>query len=159
MKLVKVFSSETEVKMAAGLLQSQNIFPFINGAKDYTAHVLGGSQGRYELSVPPEEFEKASTILSSADLNLISVNDDEALSPEDQALAALKKSIYFSLLAGVLIIPLIFNYYSLKQASVFYQFEKRPFTRLLWMSLIIIINSFSLALWGYYLHNYLGIKF
>lgn len=107
--------------MAKDFLAAQNIMSEIDGARDYTSHVIGGLSGTFKLKVNSEDSTKAIQLLNELESasHQTEISKASISSPVETASenSYLKKSIILSLMATV-ILPIIFN------VAAFLQFKK-----------------------------------
>lgn len=140
MQKLKQFNSLTEVHLAKNYLQSNGVHSEVVGVKEYASHVLGGDEGRYDLLVEDEVLGKANDLLELLEKNA------EPRSPESTAQNHFKKAVFFAI-GAVLILPLVFNYVSLKNLSLYRQYEANE-SKKLWATLIVMILQIpTLILW------------
>lgn len=71
MQTIKTFSDKLEAAMAKDFLAAQNIMSEIDGARDYTSHVIGGLSGTFKLKVNSEDSTKAIQLLNELECPLL----------------------------------------------------------------------------------------
>lgn len=145
--MVKVaeFGNETEAHLAKDYLESKDIPARILGAKEYTAHVLGGGAGHFELMVDPINLQLAQRWLAEIQQN--SETPSEVLEPDH-----FRRAIFYVVVATI-ILPLIFNYASLVQARKFWiQSDKGTVARLK-LALILVLQLLPFSLIGFYIYT------
>jgi len=138
MKKFKRFSDQLEAQMAAQLLRAHGIEAEVFGAKEYTSILLGSSIGSFDLLVPEEKFSQVAELLRQ---ELLIANDEplEMARPE----LYFKKAMLYSVFSLILL-PVVFNYYSLKNLQHYLQVEKKPSSRRRVVFLILILQIPSL---------------
>ncbi len=105
-KVLKVYISALETSLAKGFLESHGLHPTFHGAKEYSAHITGLDNGRYELLIPNEEYETAHELLMQQSAPQLVRGDDES------GTSPMKKSIYAFLLSLV-VVPVLGNIFSM----------------------------------------------
>ncbi len=116
MKLVAVFHNELEASLARDRLTSVGIMAHVIGAKEYTSHVLGGGEGRYELLVPAEDFDRA-----TQSLNGLVPAFPPSIKPEPPLIPDYFRRAVFYGLAGLIVLPGVFNVVSLINAELYWR--------------------------------------
>jgi hypothetical protein len=150
MKTVAVFSSGFEAHLIAGKLESDGFTVFLNGAREYVAVLAGGDLGRYELQVPDDEVEDVTKTLAQYKKDaekyepvFIAVDADPNAKPVvDTPGWLLKKAVFFSVM-GITPIPLVFNYYSMQNATKYARLEKSKAKKIFWLTFITLTNAIS----------------
>lgn len=115
-------SSESEAHIKRDYLLNHGIICAVLGAKDYASIVVGGDgQGRYRLMVTEQDLDRARQLLRQA--NMKPVPSEKArqaaalaglMMQKPQRHSRFKKAIMYAI-AAPLILPIVFNYASLKQ--------------------------------------------
>jgi hypothetical protein len=116
MKLLRKFTDETEARLAENLLRSHGVEAHVIGAKEYTSHVIGGTQGNYQLYTHPQDEPAAQAIL--ANIQAVTLNS-EPLLPN-----YFRKAIIYAF-AAMVIFPLLFNVVSLINARAYWKHSDR----------------------------------
>ena len=150
MEILRVFQSEIEARMAAGVLESAGIRVHINGSRSYASHITGALEGRYELRVEQANIEAASQILQSKAHENMKSNVIEGQAQKDQMTSMdtnryLLQSLFHIVLAA-LALPLVANFFSLKCLSQYQKGETQIFKRVSWSIAIYFANAFTLYL-------------
>ncbi len=140
MQKVKHFSSQTEAHLAANYLGSHGVHAEVLGAKEYTSHVLGGDLGRYDLLVEDEVFGKANDLLEALEKSA------DGIRSEVGAQNYLKKAVFFAI-GAMLILPVIFNYVSLKNLSLYLKTQTHAGKRWLTTVLVVFLQIPALVIW------------
>ena len=133
-----VFDNETEAFLAKNFLLNKDIKAEIVGSKEYTAHVLGGGAGHFELMVDPINLVLAQTLLAA----LNGPTDRETQPPIANHF---RRAIFYALVAAI-ILPLIFNYASLVQAARFWRTSDKGAVAMGKMGIIISLQLLPLIL-------------
>lgn len=120
--------------MAAQLLESNGIPTEILGAKEYTSILLGSEMGSFDLLVADEKWSEANEILKH-ELSLAKKPEIELSRPQ----LHFKKAVIYSLFA-MLMLPIVFNFYSLKHLQYYLQVEKNKTKRIRASILIIALQ-------------------
>ncbi len=153
MKKVARFASHTQAFLTSQLLLSRGIKSEIVGSREYSSIVVGSDEGRFDLMVDWQDETESLKILKEIDSQTIS--DKDRLRPT--ANSYLKKAITHALLACVLI-PIVFNYASLKALGEFRKLETDE-NRKLMMTIFVILLQLPTFFITYYLIKHLGTDF
>ncbi len=108
---VAVFNNETEAHLAKDFLRNRDIKAEIVGSKEYSAHILGGGAGHFELMVEPGNSIQARTLLSE-----LNQPETTATTPTPNYF---RRAVFYAFVAAI-VLPLIFNYASLVQCQRFW---------------------------------------
>lgn len=133
MKKIRVFAHQSEAHLAKSLLASHNIRAEILGAKEYTAHVLGGDLGNYSLMVFENDFAEAKKIIDE-----VLVKDMILAKPAGRP-NHFKKGVLFAL-GAPLLIPVVFNYISLHHAYKYWENSHKETGDMLKVAFIVALN-------------------
>lgn len=133
LKLVRL-NSEREALMLTESLKSQGIESRFQGSKEYTSIVLGTDQGYYDVYVNPEKFIDAQKFMKSLLLQSV---PSESLKPT--AKAYLKKAVVCAFLA-IFLLPIVFNFVSLKNLNLYLKSEPSAANRTLWLILVLLLQ-------------------
>lgn len=147
LKLVRL-NSEREALMLTESLKSQGIESRYQGSKDYTSIVLGTDQGYYDVYVNSEKFTEAQSFMKSL---LIQSAPSETLKPT--AKAYLKKSVVCAFLA-IFLLPIVFNFVSLKNLNLYLKSEPHAATRTLWLIIVVLLQIPSVMMLYMIFHTY-----
>lgn len=146
MKQLRVLDDETEAQMMQGLLRANGIETMIVGSKDYMAHYAGGASGRYVLQVAATDLVPANQIL--ADLNR---TQEPAAPPVERNHFA--RAVVLALL-GMTFLPIVLNFYSLRNAFKFWQSSAKDLLAVVKMILIFVLQvPIALIVWFYWRYN------
>jgi hypothetical protein len=130
MKRVREFMDQTEALMAKDYLGAHGIQAELTGAKDYSTHVVGGTQGRYVLSVDETDAAPAEELLKKSNVSLADETESSASGTE----IALKKAVMYAFIAIVLL-PILGNWISLREA-IRYARSENSSKKWMWLFLI-----------------------
>ena len=148
MKVVKTYISGTEAQIRSGRLTADGIKNQVQGGRAYTSVVLGGTDGRWQILVNEEDFERASEILRDSPIAAV---EEPSLDPRPH----LKKAVMFACFA-ILFAPILFHVFSIQQAMIYWRIEHDFKTKLMWTCLLVILYAASgPGLWFIFTH-YLG---
>lgn len=131
MKKLREFVDQTEAIFARDFLQSQGIPTELHGSRDYSTHIVGGTQGRYVLSVSEDRWDEAHGLLRESTIQIASETDHLRQLPE----VALKKAVMFSIIAMVLL-PILANWISIRETIKFAKLEKPSRRKWIWIFVI-----------------------
>lgn len=135
--------------MVQSFLQSQGLDCNVVGAREYSAIVAGGTEGRYHIMVPTEQLEEARRLLRELRVR-------EAVAHIDPpAPNHLRKAVFFAF-AAAFILPIVFNYASLTHARIYWKKSPRDWRAKLNLALILILQAPPLLLAAYILHEYVA---
>lgn len=131
---VKTFDNETEAHLAKDYLQVREITAQIVGAKEYTAHILGGGAGHFELMVDPIHLQMARDLLAQ-------LNGPEALAIAEakEPPNYFRRAIFYAFTAAI-VLPIVFNYASIVNAVHFWKNSKRDLVAVLKLILIGLLQ-------------------
>ncbi len=142
MTKLRVFAHQTEALIAKSLLESHGIRAEVIGAKEYSTHVLGGDFGHYTLVVSQDNLARAQKIIDE-----IMAKDMPLVKPPER-INHFKKGVVFALLAPILI-PVYFNYISLRHAWTYWENSRQDRTDRLKVALIVLLNiPTPFIVWG-----------
>ncbi len=145
MKVVKTYISGTEAQIRSGRLTADGITNQLQGGRAYTSVVLGGTDGRWQILVNEEDFERASDILKDSPIAAV---EEPSLNPRPH----LKKAVMFACFA-ILFAPIIFHIFSIQQALRYWHLELHFKTKLMWSGLLLLLYVASLpGLWFIFTH-------
>lgn len=117
---LRVFTDHTEALMARDYLENEGIRCQISGVREYTSVVMGGDFGQYQIEVSPEDFARASQLLTAKDLeSQASLDTLTTKSPQFY----LRRAVMYAICALV-VIPIIGNYISIRQ--LWFYVKMRP---------------------------------
>ncbi|MCB0362225.1 MAG: hypothetical protein KDD35_05870, partial [Bdellovibrionales bacterium] len=123
MKELKIFSDLTEATMARDFLLSRGIQATIDGAKNYSSHVVGGTFGRYVLRVEIDQFNDAQELLpkdkTENNKNKLSSEfkrDQQSFNRDSESVTQVqnllpdyfRRSLFFAF-ASMVVLPIVFN--------------------------------------------------
>ena len=131
MKQVREFMDQTEAVMAKDYLLVHGIESELRGAKDYSTHVMGGTQGRYFLCVDEGDFNKAHELLTRSNLKVASQIEH----PTEISEVALKKAVMFAFIAMILL-PVLGNWISFREARKYARITKDSTKKWIWLVVI-----------------------
>lgn len=139
----------TEAQIYSGLLESHGIENRIGGAQHYTTIVLGGSGGDFYIYVDEGDVQSAKGYLDEARKNSLEFSVPYSTN-------YFKKAVMLGFF-GLLSVPFIFNYYSLKAWKNYLSSEDTKKQKAFWSVFILGINLVglvigSVALWGLLKH-------
>ena len=132
MKVAAEFTNETEAQLVKDLLLAENIESHIQGAKEYASIVLGGNDGRYQLLVPETDLERAQALIAS-------VQKRPFVASEPSQENYFRRAVFYEF-AAALLLPIVFNYASLKKAGEFWRHSRKDFKAQIKMLLIFILQ-------------------
>lgn len=139
---VGLYTNETEAHLARNYLAAHDIRAEIVGAKEYSAHILGGGAGRFELMVEPIH------LLSARDL-LAAVEQPNTQEPSQPA-SHFRRAVFFAVLATI-VLPLVFNFYSLREAKLMWQESERKVIDVAKLFLVGILQLFPIfVIWKFF---------
>ncbi len=113
MKLLKVFYNQTEAEIALQYLASNEISAKMQKIRGYANIITGDLSFKHSLYVEPIDYLKAKDLLTKIDTK-------ESESFERGSSNYFKKSIFFAF-AGMITIPILFNYASLVNAHRYWK--------------------------------------
>ena len=129
MRQIQTFIDQTEGTIAKEALESQGFKCELQGVRDYSSVVVGGNQGRYSLWVEDSRADEAEQILRRSSLRSVEEHATET------AEVALKKAVMFCFIA-IVMIPIIGNLVSIRQAWKYARLEKPSNKKWLWLMAI-----------------------
>lgn len=144
MKSIAEFSNETDAQLYMGLLQSNGIKSQLQGSLEYTAIVLGGTQGRFKVTVAEEDFAAARKLLIQP-LERLNAGSETATTV-DSPKSILKKAIFLGF-CGMIILPIVFHIFSIQKFIQYWKLEKNSSAKIFWLVFILLIylaSGFSL---------------
>lgn len=139
MTKLRTFAHQSEAHLAKSLLASHGIRSEILGAKEYTSHVLGGDIGNYTLVVNEDDLPAARKIIDEV------MAQDMILAKPAQRTNHFKKAVVFGLLAPV-IIPVVFNYFSLYHAWKYWENSRQETKDMFKVGFVLAINLLTFFL-------------
>lgn len=131
------FSTQTEAQLAQALLDSHGITATVVGAKDYSAHLLGGTGGIYHLAVDESHIEKTEEIFEALDA--------ETTTGESGAEGRHFRRAVFFACAAIIILPIAFNIASLYQGKKFWERSDRG-TKAVGKMIVILLLQIPAAI-------------
>ncbi len=140
-----VFDNETEAYLAKNFLLNKDIKAEIVGSKEYTAHVLGGGAGHFELMVDPVNLVLARGLLAA-------LNGPVVVDTQPPVADHFRRAIFYAFVAAILL-PLIFNYASLVQAVRFWRASDKGAAARIKMGIIFSLQALPLILLGLMLRS------
>lgn len=135
MKKVAQFPSHTQAFLTSQMLLSRGIKSEIIGTRDYSSIIVGSDEGRYDLLVHWSDETETLRILKEIEAQTVA-DTNETPRP---AATHLKKSITHALLACVLV-PIVFNYASLKALGRYWDAEPDKNKRVMGALLVILLQ-------------------
>lgn len=124
--------------MASQYLAALGIETEIIGAQEYTTHILGGDAGRFDLMVEESDFADAQAHLGRLSLSISSEDQDSPTSK-----VYFKRAILHSFLA-IILLPVVFNYTSLKNLKRALDLETDKKRRLLMVVFVSLAQTPSI---------------
>lgn len=141
---VAVFNNETEAHLAKDFLRNRDIKAEIVGSKEYSAHILGGGAGHFELMVEPINSIQARTLL------------DELSHPEVMTTTAtpnhFRRAVFYAFVAAI-VLPVIFNYASLVQCRRFWDQSDKAGLAIARVALVLALQALPLIWLSLILHS------
>lgn len=137
---VKEFSSETEARIFVGWLESQGVKSQIQGSREYTTIVLGGTGGRFKVVVDDKDIDRVRKIL------LQPVQPESPSEVVDESPRQLLKKAIFLGFCGMLIAPVIFHIFSAQKFLRYWQLEPRLSSKFAWLIFLLTIYAASAGL-------------
>ncbi len=131
MKQIREFMDQTEALIAKEYLEVNGVHAELHGGKDYSTHIVGGTQGRYFLGVEEDLYFKADNLLKQSDLKIPQQIEHPTLLPE----VSLKKAVMFAIIA-VVFLPIIGNWISIRETINYAKVERESKKKWLWIFLI-----------------------
>lgn len=155
MKTVYIYRNEFDARLASGKLESEGIKTLVVGAREYHSVVAGGLEGRYEVQVADEDYDAAVTILAVTKYAAASDRtpgyvESDVLAPSPSR--ALKRAVMFAVL-GIVLLPVIFNYFSILHAARYARLETKAGRKTLWLSIIAALNLVMVYVVGMLVKN------
>lgn len=151
MQRLEVVHQQSEALLIQSFLKAQGIDCNVVGARDYSAIVAGGTQGRYNLMVPEDRLEDARSLLR--EMRVREAGSD----PQTEVPAPnhLRKAVFFAF-AAAFILPIIFNYASVTHARLYWQKSAKDWRAQVSLLIIGILQLPPLILALYILRSYLN---
>ncbi len=147
MKVVKTYVSGTEAQIRSGRLTADGISNQLQGGRAYTSVVLGGTDGRWQILVNDEDYERAFEILTDPPMASV-----EQTTPEPRT--HLRKAIMFACFA-MMFAPIVFHIFSIQQAVIYWRLESDLRRKILWVSVLLFLYLASLPmLWFLYVRSH-----
>lgn len=128
MRSIRNFHDQTEAQMAASLLIANGIEAQTVGSRDYSSHIVGGTQGAYQLMVPDHQEAEARQILTQTHLM-----HAEDIRPHKNYLG---RAIFFAC-AAIVFLPVIFNIVSLLNAKTYWDYSAKD-SKAVWRMLLLL---------------------
>ena len=132
------FTSSLEAQMAAEFLIGQGINAEINGAKEYSSLALGTDAGTFNVMVSEDKLALALAALKANQLQV--VREEHILR---SANSYFKRAILFAIL-GIVLIPLVANYASLRNLQEYLNKETRWGRKISGATLVLLLQIPSL---------------
>ncbi len=146
MKVVKTYISGTEAQIRSGRLTADGIANQLQGGRAYTSVVLGGTDGRWQILVNDEDYDRAFEILTDPPMASV---EPTSLDPRPH----LRKAIMFACFA-MMFAPIVFHIFSIQQALVYWRFELDFKRKILWFSVLLVLYLASFPmLWFLYVRS------
>lgn len=151
MQSIKTFSNSIEATLARDYLRSQGVDCEINGAKEYAAHVAGGSEGHYHLLVNSEQIKLAQDLLAAT------TSEESAsagsISEKTSQSGLFAKAVALSLVSFFLL-PVIGNILSVYNGWLFFKQSKKSGRDFAKVGFIILLQGlFIFAAYKYFFSN------
>jgi hypothetical protein len=124
------FKNETEAHLAKDFLINRDIKAEILGAKEYTAHILGGGAGNFDLMVDPINVQLAQSLLAE----LQSPATSEPREPDH-----FRRAVFFAFVATI-VLPIVFNYASIRNGILFWRKSKKDGLAIAKVVLIVVLQ-------------------
>lgn len=152
MKLLTIMSSQMEARLFTDHLKAQGLKVVMSGNKEYASIITGQDQGRFEILVTEDDYDKALKV--SHELNPhLTLAKNEGETKNNNFFVYYKKSVIFALIS-IFILPIVFNISSL---YYLYQFAKHQELKTLHKSILILVSlilNISFGLIGvFFLYN------
>jgi hypothetical protein len=119
---IRTYSSRIEAQLASEFLQSQEIQTELRGSKEYASHITGNDFGSYELFVEEQFVEKARGILNGLEKPSL-----DAPTESDPSVY-FKRAVICAVIAAI-VLPIVFNFASLRYMALFRNTEKNKSRR------------------------------
>lgn len=148
MQSFKKFSDKQEAMIVQQMLKSNGIEAEVYGAKEYGAHVTGIDYGVYELRVSPEQVDAAEKLLAE------SKKLSEAESVVIRPAFYLKRAVMYSMFA-MFMLPIVFNYYSLKNLFLYLKYENNLFIKT-WIGIGVLLLQIPTVVLSYLILRHLN---
>ncbi len=145
MKSLRKFSDKQEATMAEQFLKANGIEAEVYGVKEYGSYLMGIDYGVYELRVSAEQFETAEKMLSES--NKLTEAENVVVRP----LFYLKRAVMYSMFA-MFMLPIVFNYYSLKNLFFYLKYENSLFKKT-WIGIGVILLQIPACALLYFILN------
>lgn len=145
MKLLTIMTSEMEARLFVNHLKAHDLKVVMSGNKEYASIITGQDNGRFEILVTEDDFEKAQQL--SKDLNIQLAQFRTTLGEHEELSLYYKKSIIFALMS-ILVLPLVFNISSIYYLYKFAKHQKYSQARVIVLILISLILNISFGLIG-----------
>jgi Putative prokaryotic signal transducing protein len=148
----RVVSQEFEARMISDLLKQNGIDSRVSGSREYSSVILGGGGiGRYEILVSKSDLHQAGEILAEVEKSNRdeSKSPDEEIKPTNTLSQSFKKSFFFAI-AGAVILPFVFNYFSIVHAMNYYKLRptaKSPLLHILGFVLLLVLNALMIIIY------------
>ncbi len=147
MKVVKTYISGTEAQIRSGRLTADGIVNQVQGSRAYTSVVLGGMDGRWQILVNEEDFERAQGALKDSPISI-------AEAPSLDSRPHLKKAVMFACFA-ILFAPIIFHFFSIQQALIYWGLETNLRGKFFWAFFLVLLYLASLPVLWFLISSYL----
>ncbi len=135
------YGNRLEAQLVGQLLNAHGIATEIVGAKDYTSILLGSDMGSFDLMVPSERLFDARELLKQ-DLQIVRDQMENTIPLSDNLQRPelyLKKAVLYSIIA-MLMLPIIFNYYSLRNLKLYLNKENNQNKKIVIALLILLLQ-------------------
>ena len=146
MKVVRTYISGTEAQIRSGRLTADGITNQVQGGRAYTSVVLGGSDGRWQILVNDEDFERAEEILKDSPIFVV---EEASVNPRPH----LKKAVMFAVFA-ILFAPIVFHIFSIQQAITYWKLESDLKAKTVWVFILCLLYMASLPLLWFIISGY-----
>ena len=147
MKVVKTYISGTEAQIRSGRLTADGVLNQVQGSRAYTSLVLGGTDGRWQILVNEEDYDRAHEILTDPPISAL---EEPSLEPRPH----LRKAILFACFA-MMFAPIVFHIFSIQQLVTYWKLEPKLKNKILWSLLVGILYAASVPLlWFLYFRSF-----
>lgn len=140
-KLVREFQDHTEGLMAKDYLLSQGIEADLEGVREYSSIIVGGTQGRYFLNVKPVDYDRAVDLLRRSQVAVVEKHEPQT----ETSSVSMRRSVSYAIMA-VILLPWIGNYISIREALKYARLRPRDTSTSFFIILISIMQLPGLAM-------------
>lgn len=134
MKTIRTLSSKIEAEMIKQFLEANEIPAFVNGSREYASFITGSDIGTFNIEVSDENGELAESLLKSA-----ASNNQVSLEKSTNSKASLRKAIILSFM-GLIVIPILFNIFSIKPMIEYVHFENQKIKKYFWIFFYLVLQ-------------------